>query len=108
LMTEKEATSLVKKKLGRQYRTEEEAEIKIFANMLGRLPLALDLSANQVRDGLSWADLRKEFETERQSVVFGTGRRSGALKLLDSPEAWHLLDENEQRKLHGWACCLKM
>jgi hypothetical protein len=68
------------------------------------LPLALDLAANQVRDGLSWAELRSEFEAERRSVALGTGRRSSTLKLLDSPEAWDHLDEQQQRKYSLQAC----
>jgi hypothetical protein len=104
LMSEAEAIDLVQKKLGRQWRSEQEAEVKAFAKVLGYLPLALDLAANQVRDGLSWEELRSEFEAERRSVALGTGRRSSALKLLDSCEKWDDLDENQQRKYSLQAC----
>ncbi|KAM3099242.1 NB-ARC domain-containing protein [Phormidesmis sp. 146-35] len=95
LMTEAEAIALVRQKLDRQWQPEQEPEVKAFAKSLGYLPLALDLATNQVRDGLSWADLRSEFETERRSV---------ALEVLDSSEAWDCLDENQQRKYSLRAC----
>ena len=63
--------------------------------MLGCLPLVLDLAANQVRDGLSWEELRAEFEDERRAV---------ALEVLDSSEAWERLSEEEQRKYSLQAC----
>jgi hypothetical protein len=104
LMSEEEAIALVQQKLGRQWRSEQEVEVRAFAKVLGRLPLALDLAANQVRDGLSWTELRSEFEAERRSVALGTGRRSSALKRLCSLEAWEHLDENEQREYSLQAC----
>lgn len=104
LMSEEEAIVLVRQKLKRQWRSEQEAEVKAFAKVLGYLPLALDLAANQVRNGLSWAELRSEFEAERRSVAMGTGRRSSTLKLLDSCEKWDDLDENQQRKYSLQAC----
>jgi hypothetical protein len=104
LMSEAEAIELLRKKLGDRWRVEELAEVKAFVRVLGYLPLALDLAVNQVRDGLSWGELRSEFEAERKSIVLGTGHRSSALKLLDSSEAWELLDEDEQRKYSLQAC----
>jgi NB-ARC domain len=104
LMTEDEAIELVRQKLGQRWQQEQEAEVKAFANILGRLPLALDLAANQVRDGLKWGELRSEFEAERRAVFQGTGRRSSALQLLDSSEALEQLEEEEQRKYSLQAC----
>jgi hypothetical protein len=104
LMTEDEAIELVRQKLGQRWQAEQEAEVRAFAKLLGRLPLALDLAANQVRDGLSWGELRSEFEVERRSIFHGKGCRSSALKLLDSSEAWERLDEGEQRKYSLQAC----
>jgi hypothetical protein len=104
LMSEAEAIELLRKKLGERWREQDLAEVKAFVKVLGYLPLALDLAVNQVRDGLSWGELRSEFEAERKSIVLGTGHRSSALKLLDSSEAWELLDENEQRKYSLQAC----
>ena len=95
LMTEGEAIALVRQKLGRQWRVEQEPEVRAFANSLGYLPLALDLSANLVQDGLSWGELRSEFEAERRAV---------ALELLDSTEAFEHLLEEEQRKYSLKAC----
>jgi hypothetical protein len=104
LMSEAEAIELIRQKLGAKWQPEQEAKVRAFANLLGRLPLALDLAANQVRDGLSWAELRSEFEAERQAIYRGTGRKSSALKLLDSSEAWELLPEQGQRKYSLQAC----
>jgi hypothetical protein len=95
LMSESEAIELVRQKLKQQWRSEQEAEVKAFAKMLGYLPLALDLAANQVQDGLTWAELRSEFEVERRSV---------ALEVLDQSEAWEQLDEEQQRKYSLRAC----
>lgn len=95
LMSEEQAIDLVRRKLKRQWQADQEAEVKAFAKSLGYLPLALDLAANQVRDGFSWAELRSEFEAERRSV---------ALDVLDSPEAWDCLDEAQQRKYSLRAC----
>jgi glycerol-3-phosphate cytidylyltransferase-like family protein len=104
LMSEPEAIALVRQKLGTKWRSAQEVEVKAFAKLLGYLPLALDLATNQVRDGLSWEELRAEFEAERRSVASGIGRRSRALNLLDSSEKWDDLDENAQRKCSLQAC----
>jgi biotin synthase-like enzyme len=104
LMSETEAIALVRQKLGTKWRSAQEVEVKAFAKLLGYLPLALDLATNQVRDGLSWEELRSEFEAERRSVASGIGRRSRALNLLDSSEKWDDLDENAQRKYSLQAC----
>ncbi|WP_434683587.1 NB-ARC domain-containing protein [Pseudanabaena minima] len=104
LMSEPEAIALVRQKLGNKWRSAQEVEVKAFAKLLGYLPLALDLATNQVRDGLSWEELRSEFEAERRSVASGIGRRSRALNLLDSSEKWDNLDENAQRKYSLQAC----
>ncbi len=95
LMSEGEAIDLVRRKLGRLWKAADEGEVRSFAKVLGYLPLALDLAANQVRDGLSWGELRSEFEDERRSV---------ALEILDSSEAWERLSEEEQRKYSLRAC----
>jgi hypothetical protein len=104
LMSESEAIALVRKKLGTKWRSVQEVEVKAFAKLLGYLPLALDLATNQVRDGLSWEELRSEFEAERRSVASGIGRRSRALNLLDSSEKWDDLDEKKQRQCSLQAC----
>ncbi|HEY9818161.1 MAG TPA: NB-ARC domain-containing protein, partial [Candidatus Obscuribacterales bacterium] len=95
LMTEAEAISLVQQKLGEAWREEDEAEFRGFAKSLSYLPLALDLAANQVQDGLTWAELRQEIEEERRAV---------AVALLDSTEAWEALDQEKQRKYSLRAC----
>ena len=44
----------MRQKFGRLWKAADEGEVRSFAKVLGYLPLALDLAANQVRDGLSW------------------------------------------------------
>ncbi|OUC12210.1 MAG: hypothetical protein B0A82_23595, partial [Alkalinema sp. CACIAM 70d] len=95
LMTEGEAIALVRGKLKRQWRDEQAAAVKQFARVVGYLPLALDLSASLVRDGVSWEELQAEFEDERRVV---------ALELLDSTEAFEDLPEERQRKYSLKAC----
>jgi uncharacterized membrane protein len=95
LMSEPEALDLVRQKLEHQWQAEQEAEVKAFVKALGYLPLALNLAANQVRDGMTWAELRSEFENERKAV---------ALEVLDQSEAWDVLDEEQQRKYSLRAC----
>ncbi len=95
LMTEAEAVDLVRRKLDRQWQTQQEEEVKAFARVLGYLPLALDLAANQVKDGFTWTELQSEFEVERQAV---------ALEVLDASEAWERLDEEHQRQYSLRAC----
>jgi hypothetical protein len=94
-MTETEAIALVSKKLGQRWRSEMEPEMRAFSKSLGYLPLALDLAANLVRDGLSWGELRSEFEAERRAV---------ALEVLDLMEAFGQLSVEEQRKYSLKAC----
>ena len=95
LMTEEEAVDLVRWKLDQQWQLQQEEDVKAFARLLGYLPLALDLAANQVKDGFTWEELQSEFEVERQAI---------ALEVLDSSEAWERLDEEQQRKYSLRAC----
>jgi hypothetical protein len=104
LMTEAEAIELVRRKLGKKWRfsggettsTADEAAFLGFAKSLGYLPLALDLAANLVRDGVGWGELRAEFEAERRDVALG---------LLDSTEEdWEHLPEEKRRKYSLQAC----
>ncbi|MEL6225242.1 MAG: NB-ARC domain-containing protein, partial [Cyanobacteria bacterium J06627_8] len=95
LMSESQAIDLVRRKLEQQWSEDQTAEVKVFANSVGYLPLALDLATNQVRDGFSWAELQAEFESEREAV---------ALEVLDASEAWEQLSEGEQRNYSLRAC----
>jgi hypothetical protein len=104
LMTEAEAIELVQRKLGKKWRfsggettsTADEAAFLGFAKSLGYLPLALDLAANLVRDGVGWGELRAEFEAERRDVALG---------LLDSTaDDWERLPEEQRRKYSLQAC----
>jgi hypothetical protein len=95
LMSKDEAIELVRGKLGKKWRAVDEAAFLGFAKSLGYLPLALDLAANWVRDGITWGELKEEFESERRA----------ALRLLDSTiEDLEKLPEEEQRKYSLQAC----
>jgi hypothetical protein len=97
LMSKQEVIELVQRKLGKKWRSSDETSFLVFAKSLGYLPLALDLAANLVRDdGISWEELREEFESERRDV---------ALRLLDSTtEDWEQFSEEKQRKYSLQAC----
>jgi hypothetical protein len=99
LMTEAEAIELVRRKLGKEWKSSDEAAFLGFAKSLGYLPLALDLAANLVRDGVGWEELRAEFEAERRDVALG---------LLDSTEEdWEHLPEEKRRK-HSLQACFNL
>jgi NB-ARC domain/HEAT repeats len=95
LMSEDASIDLVRRKLGRLWKAADEGAVRSFARVLGYLPLALDLAANQVRDGMSWRELRSEFEDEHRAV---------ALEVLDTSDAWERLSEDEQRRYSLRAC----
>ncbi|MGI0493907.1 NB-ARC domain-containing protein [Alkalinema pantanalense CENA528] len=99
LMTEAEAIELVRRKLKRAWSEGQAEAVRRFARVVGFLPLALDLSANLVAEGLSWGELQAEFEDERRAV---------ALELLDSSESFELMAaaerEREERKYSLKAC----
>jgi hypothetical protein len=95
LMSEEEAIALVWGKLKRKWDDVQAAAVKRFARVVGYLPLALDLSVNLVRDGVSWGELQAEFEDERRAV---------ALELLDASEAFENLPEERRRKYSLKAC----
>ncbi len=97
LMSEDEALELIKGKLGKDWKDADQIEAKAFAQVLGYLPLALDLAINLIKDGSTWAELRAEFKAEFSRVF----------KLLQSSERWEDLDEQEQRK-HSLEVCFNL
>ena len=95
-MSEDEAVDLAQQKSELPLNNNAQiTDFKAFAKAVGYLPLAIDLAANQVRDGLSWSDLQLEFEAERQAV---------ALEILDSFEEFEYLPLEEQRRYSLQAC----
>jgi NB-ARC domain len=95
VMLEGEAIELVRRKMGRAWKPEDESDIREFARELGYLPLGLDLAANHLRDGFSWRDLKLEFNA---------GRRVLLLEKFGSAEALLSLDDNEKRQYSLKAC----
>ncbi|MEM9008940.1 MAG: NB-ARC domain-containing protein [Cyanobacteria bacterium P01_F01_bin.86] len=95
LMSRENALQMVRQKLGNKWKDSQEQDFQAFAKSLGYLPLALDLVTNHVLDGLSWAELQTEFETERRAV---------ALELLETSECLDDLDEQQQRQYSLRAC----
>jgi hypothetical protein len=102
LMSEGEAIDLVRRKLGRLWKVADEGEVRSFAKVLGYLPLALDLAANLVRDGLGWGELQAEFEDERRAVL---------LEILDTSESFELMSEKDREKeerKHSLKACFNL
>jgi hypothetical protein len=102
LMSEEESLELVRRKLNNKWKPEMKVEVAAFARLVGYLPLALDLAANLVPEGLSWEELRSEFEVERRAV---------ALDILDSSESFEQLSEEEREKeerKHSLQACFNL
>ena len=73
-MSPEEARALIEGRLGRALTPEEEPASAALAEELGRLPLALELAAAQVADGVPWDELLEEL---RQEI--------GRLEVLEAP-----------------------
>jgi hypothetical protein len=102
LMSKEESLELVRRKLNNKWKPEMEVEAAAFARLVGYLPLALDLAANLVSEGLSWEELRSEFEVERRAVT---------LDILDSSESFEQLSEEEREKeerKHSLQACFNL
>ncbi len=64
VMTEGQSLALLSKRLGRELNEAEQQEALDLAKEVGYLPLALNLIAAQVEDGVSWAELLEELRAE--------------------------------------------
>jgi len=64
VMTEGQSLALLSKRLGRELGETERQEALDLAKEVGYLPLALNLIAAQVEDGVSWAELLGELRAE--------------------------------------------
>ncbi|MDF5731793.1 MAG: NB-ARC domain-containing protein [Rhizonema sp. PD38] len=88
VMTPSQAMELLAKKLGRNLTDTENQEAEALALELGYLPLALELAAAQVADGISWTVLLQDMQLE-----------VARLKTLDDPEARDATDEASLKRL---------
>jgi methyl-accepting chemotaxis protein len=93
VMSEGQAMALMTQKLSEPLREEETQQALAFANRVGYLPLALELAATQIEEGVSWAELFEDFQSE---VV--------RLETLDMYSQDDILDEAKRRKYSLLAC----
>ncbi|GAK58799.1 NB-ARC domain protein [Candidatus Vecturithrix granuli] len=64
VMTAAQALTLLSARLGRALHGEDLAQAQALARDVGYLPLALELLAAQVAEGIPWTELRAEFQAE--------------------------------------------
>ncbi len=68
VMSPDEALELIQRTLGQQWTSAMKQPAQEFAQLLGWLPLALQLMATQVARGRQWENLRKAFLDERERL----------------------------------------
>ena len=88
VMTLSQSMQLLSQKLGREIRGEEAKQAEALVKELGYLPLALELAAAQVADGMSWGVLLADIQQE-----------IARLKTLDRPSARDVTDEADLKRL---------
>lgn len=86
VMTEAEAINLLARSLPEPLNTTEQAQALALAREVGYLPLALQLAAGQIEDGVSWSDLLHDLRAE-----------VARLETLDALNAT-TIDETQRRK----------
>ena len=93
VMSEAQALALMTQKLSEPLREEETQQALAFAERVGYLPLALELAATQIEEGVTWAELLEDFQTE---VV--------RLETLDIYSQEDIPDDAKRRKYSLLAC----
>ena len=88
VMTLEQSMLLLSGRLGREIWGEEARQAEALVQELGYLPLALELAAAQVEDGLSWGVLLEDIQGE-----------VARLKTLDRPGARDVVDEASLKRL---------
>ncbi|TRV67659.1 MAG: trypsin-like serine protease, partial [Microcystis panniformis Mp_MB_F_20051200_S6D] len=86
VMTEAQSLALLRGYLRSELTAKEQKQAKSLAKIVGYLPLALELGAAQVKDGVSWAELLEDLQAE-----------IAHLEILDRVDAEDTLHE-EKRK----------
>jgi hypothetical protein len=88
VMTKSQALVLLSRRLKRVFIDAELEEATALAELVGYLPLALELAAAQIDDGLHWRELLKELRAE-----------IGRLGALDLPGAEEITDDAIRKNL---------
>lgn len=88
VMTPDQALALLAGRLGRALTGAEEAQALELAAVVGYLPLALELAAAQVADGVPWSELRADLNAE-----------IARLEALESPGVEEIADEAIRKRL---------
>ncbi|MHC5854060.1 NB-ARC domain-containing protein [Nostoc sp.] len=88
VLTPKESLLLLKQASGRQLTQNELQQAQELATAVGYLPLALDLAAAQVADGVTWTELLEDLQAE-----------IARLETLDLPVAQEYSNEEKRKHL---------
>ncbi|TRU19763.1 MAG: trypsin-like serine protease, partial [Microcystis aeruginosa Ma_MB_S_20031200_S102] len=96
VMTESQSLALLTGYLKHELNLADQKQAKILAKIVGYLPLALELGAAQVKDGVSWAELLEDLQAE-----------IAHLEILDRLEAGDTANE-EKRKHYSLIACFNL
>ena len=96
IMTETQSLALLTGYLKHELTLEDQKQAKNLAKIVGYLPLALELTAAQVEDGIPWAELIEELQAEIAN-----------LEILDRLEAGDTANE-EKRKHYSLIACFNL
>ena len=93
VMSPEQALDLMTQKLSEPLREDEQHQALAFAERVGYLPLALELAATQIEEGVTWAELFEDFQAE---IV--------RLETLDIYGREDIPDDAKRRKYSLLAC----
>jgi hypothetical protein len=96
VMTESQSLALLKGYLKHELNLADQKQAKILAKIVGYLPLALELTAAQIEDGIPWAELIEDLRAEIAN-----------LEILDRLEAGDTANE-EKRKHYSLIACFNL
>jgi hypothetical protein len=88
VMTPEQAIALLVRRMGRDLEGAKRKQALALAKTVGYLPLALELAAAQVSDGVPWAELLADLQAE-----------IARLETLDMPGAEEITDEATRKRL---------
>ncbi|MCZ8191643.1 MAG: NB-ARC domain-containing protein, partial [Microcystis sp. LE19-338.1B] len=96
VMTESQSLALLTSYLKHELNLADQKQAKILAKIVGYLPLALELTAAQIEDGIPWAELIEDLRAE-----------IAHLEILDRLEAGDTANE-EKRKHYSLIACFNL
>ncbi|MCA2718489.1 NB-ARC domain-containing protein, partial [Microcystis sp. M169S2] len=96
VMTESQSLALLTGYLKQELNLPDQKQAKILAKIVGYLPLALELTAAQIEDGILWAELIEDLRAEIAN-----------LEILDRLEAGDTANE-EKRKHYSLIACFNL